>query len=509
MAKPQIFISYRRKDTESDADRIREILIKDHNYPRRKVFLDKSDIPLGVPFPFHLRENLRRSDIILALIDDNWEKEIQRRQAEGRNDFVRDELKSAIEDNQLIIPVLLRREQMPAPYVLINAGIGDLADLQGYHIRNYPNSGTRYTDEVRGLISRIENEYKPASNVNIMALAGGVVALLLLSFILFFSQDALERMFSGGETSMPAITAEPAPIETDDDSKSPPAGPIVSIDEQHASTNPYDYMLYVSANDGNADILISEKDGTFARAIASSQSIDKDPAWSPDGQRVAYSANSGSDNLYNLYLVDIDGSNTTRLTQNSGNNYSPSWSSDGNQLVFHSDRNGLTNDLYIISTNGGSANPITQSSNNDTLPTWSPVNNQIAFISQTASGIDIYLTDNSGANPRNLTNTPNVAEQALAWSPDGQIIVYAAPDSATNRVGLYAINVRSGGTPDTLLADSYDNLMPRFTTDGDAILFISNRNGRDGIYQLNLTTEAVSEVLVSAQEDYSHPAFHP
>jgi len=98
---------------------------------------------------------------------------------------------------------------------------------------------------------------------------------------------------------------------------------------------------------------------------------DKDPAWSPLGNKIAFT--SDRDGNEEIYISNLDGTGVVRLTDNPGKDYGPSWSPDGKQIVFTSNRDGMFNEeIYIMNTDGTGLQNLTLSPHNDRYPSWSP-----------------------------------------------------------------------------------------------------------------------------------------
>ena len=148
--------------------------------------------------------------------------------------------------------------------------------------------------------------------------------------------------------------------------------------------------------------------------------LQKDAAWSPDGQRIAYS----SDRLGNadIWVQSISASAPPmRLTTHVANDTQPAWSPDGKFIAFRSERD--SGGIYVIGVDGGGERQLTRFG---THPLWSPSGDEILFSGaepDTAGATRFYLVNRGGGAPHTLASrvpegfTPINA----AWHPDGRV----------------------------------------------------------------------------------------
>ena len=123
---PKVFISYRREDSQHQADRIFDALKR--VVPKRDLFIDIDGIPAGVDFVEHLNSQVEKCDVLLALIGPEWISTTSaggKRRLDDPGDFVRIEIAAALKRGIKVAPVLLDGAVMPQQQELPD----DLAEL--------------------------------------------------------------------------------------------------------------------------------------------------------------------------------------------------------------------------------------------------------------------------------------------------------------------------------------------------------------------------------------------
>lgn len=211
---------------------------------------------------------------------------------------------------------------------------------------------------------------------------------------------------SAGLTGTPSPTAcRPAAIQPHTGSAAPPQGRIAF------------------ATGDLFQIWVMNADGSDRRQLTHAHGPVFSPAWSPDGQRIAYrDSRFGINNNDEIYVMNADGSGQINLTKNPANDWSPAWSPDGTQIAFASTRGatGLPN-IFVMRADGSQTRQLTRSEGE--YPSWSPDGRHIAYASSESGSYQINVMDADGSDQRPLTSGGHY-NMYPAWSPDGAAIAY-------------------------------------------------------------------------------------
>jgi len=156
------------------------------------------------------------------------------------------------------------------------------------------------------------------------------------------------------------------------------------------------------------DIWVMNIDGTNQHQVTSDSGYEDHPAWSPDGAQIAFARNGA------IYVMDSAGTNVRRLSAlGATNDGGPAWSPNGARIAFHRGMNGPTH-IYTMNPNGDNVTPLTTGLDNDELPTWSPDGTRIAFGSGRGGRFAIWSMQADGTNMRSLSG--GVFESQPVWS---------------------------------------------------------------------------------------------
>ena len=211
--------------------------------------------------------------------------------------------------------------------------------------------------------------------------------------------------------------------------------------------------------------IVNVKTGRAA-SIASGADYETNPVWSPDGSRVAYEQEYRSDDAYGAWLMvySVASGEAVRVTpDNTGRTgphaAQPAWSPDGTRLAyaeFNAYEDGLNFGYFNIATvgtDGSGVHVLTHNTKRDCQnPTWGPVANRILFDrgqypDESGSGFSEAIVSIK-PDGRDRVALIKTGERLVGWSPDGEWVLGIRPgyngDFPTHAPGIYAM--RRDGT---------------------------------------------------------------
>jgi TolB protein len=130
-------------------------------------------------------------------------------------------------------------------------------------------------------------------------------------------------------------------------------------------------IAFVSDRGGTPQLYLMNADGTSPTKIdLPEKGYVIDPAWSPNGQLLAFSWRRPNDD-YDIYIMDASSRQIVELTRDQGRNERPSWALDGRHIVFESTRTGVgTRHIWTMLADGSQPHQLTTTGHNES-PNWS------------------------------------------------------------------------------------------------------------------------------------------
>ena len=142
-------------------------------------------------------------------------------------------------------------------------------------------------------------------------------------------------------------------------------------------------IAFVSTRAGSPDIWsIPVEGGTATRIVGNPQAWEDQPDWSPDGNRIAYRFWYGNSAHATIWSVSIDGRDPRQITTETGVPFDgswdgmPAWSRDGQSIAFEAYR--PTQGIWLVPSAGGPVRQLTFPGGN--APAWSPGGDHLAFL---------------------------------------------------------------------------------------------------------------------------------
>ncbi|WP_375751169.1 hypothetical protein [Vibrio sp. HN007] len=240
----------------------------------------------------------------------------------------------------------------------------------------------------------------------------------------------------------------------------------------YATASPTDF-LYVSNQDGDREIYLSDGSGKVVQQLTNNASEDYLASWSPNGSEIVFTSNRDNGDS-EIYVMNADGSNQINISNRRGHDANAVWSPDGEQIVFCSDREGSIN-LYIVDKKGKNLRRLTDVEVEAGHPTWSPDGQWIAYFEfDRNQKSNVVLISADGAKTMRVTDKPKLEGTSIDWSPDSKKIVY---DSRRKRVfDIYKYDLVTGKEYQLTDLSTVDT-SPKWSRDGREIVFLSARGG--------------------------------
>lgn len=303
-------------------------------------------------------------------------------------------------------------------------------------------------------------------------------------------------------------------------------------------------IAFVSDRGGEGAVYVMDADGSDLRQISGADRFALFPAWSPDGERVAYFVFERMGRAGQVWVVAADGSERVQVAEVDSATYTLAWSPDGTRLAFVTvdsrggdapvsvvhvariDGSGVERELslqglsiidlawspdgermlfaagtpnspagvYTMSSDGAD---VTEIFSGTQAADWSPSGEEIAVA---AGAQDAIFALGGDQAPREIAYTDEGWPEQLAWSPGGRHLAVITGQEDT--VALQVAVVETGAIT-TVVEGEGALTWPSWSPDGDRLLFTSIEPGRRqdsylpycGLWQYTVSTGELEELV--------------
>jgi uncharacterized protein YjdB len=239
-----------------------------------------------------------------------------------------------------------------------------------------------------------------------------------------------------------------------------------------------------------------------------------DPAFSPDGARIAFV--SQRDGNAEIYVMNADGTGATRITNDPQPDGRPSFTPEGLAVVFHSSRAAGKQQIWAVNADGtgGGLTQLTRDSVNSS-PTVSPDGQTIAYVSTRNKDTDIWLMARDGSNQRQFTRSPQQRESEPRFLRDGTL-AYLVERRDNNRTVQQVMHADLATGATTALTGT-DLAIASFAVSpaGDLVALVVNadpgnrRNPTYRVYIQPVSSATPIPVPATGAEQMTTPTFRP
>jgi Tol biopolymer transport system component/tRNA A-37 threonylcarbamoyl transferase component Bud32 len=251
-------------------------------------------------------------------------------------------------------------------------------------------------------------------------------------------------------------------------------------------------LAYTAVDQGRQDLFVGRVAGGGRIRLTNDDSGEASPRFSPDGEAIVYTRLGAGMKVPELWLVPTLGGQAVRAVESA---LDATWSPDGKRLAFVIRRPGEGEALGLSGTDGTNLSIIMRSDAAYPFfrhPSWSPDGKQLA-VARSLGGVssELWLVPLDGSPPRRLSSDPPaVFSDRPVFTPDAKGLVHQSNRSGATNLWIMPLD---GGPPRRLTAGPGPDELPSIARNG-AMVFVNER-WRSLLIVHNLGTGETREIL--------------
>jgi TolB protein len=250
-------------------------------------------------------------------------------------------------------------------------------------------------------------------------------------------------------------------------------------------------------------LIVADADDENRHTVMQSNEPLMSPAWSPDGQSLAYVSFEGR--LSTIYVQTLRTGERRVISAKAGVNQAPAFSPDGKKLALTLSTRDGNLDIYVLDLASSALTRITDDPGIDTEPQWSRDGKSLYFTSDRAGGPQIYKIGlQPGDHPRRLTFQGNYNARARL-SPDESQLAFVTQEEGAYRIAV--MDLKGRGDVQVITKGRFD-VSPSYAPNGAMVLYATRERGR-GVLALVSADGRVQENLSSDEGEVQEPAWGP
>jgi Tol biopolymer transport system component len=261
-------------------------------------------------------------------------------------------------------------------------------------------------------------------------------------------------------------------------------------------------IIFHSNMDGDNEIYLMTKNSITK--LTDNSWNDEYPVWSPDGMRIAFTANP--EGHYDIFIMEADGSDVTRLTTSKDQEKEPAWFPDGKSIAYSSEikkfiRKQLI--LWRVDTQTKKTERVIPGYNrNHAIPHVSPKGNLLTFTGKRTIGWDAAVYDIKKNDVKFLDEGGKTCR--ARFSKDGKKLAYVS-SKAGGKADIWIMNPDGSGKMRLTERTETHDYFPAWSPDNKFVVFNSSKqhdhNGDWALYVVEIQTRKVRLLFDSPGND--------